>query len=311
MKEVEMQRFQTNLAITGLLVMFLTSACGSALPPATAATNEATEAATIEKEIPEAEFEDLLDIDPNNFDDSTKIDNEWWVLKPGTQYIYEGVNVEDGQETPHRIVFTVTDLTKVINGVRTVVVYDRDYSEDKLEESELTFFAQDNDGNVWHLGQYRETYDETEFVGGRIWAVGALEGAKAGIMMPANPQLRTPSYSEGYAPAPFNWTDRGRVYQTGQKVTIGLGSYEDVLVIEEFNQEEPGAFQLKYYARGVGEIRIGWRGDDKNKEEMELVHVIHLDSEALAQVRAEALDLEKRAYLYGETEPAEENPSSN
>jgi hypothetical protein len=306
--------------------MFSLSACGNTPVPEAADTSqpsqeaaetneptqeapelsEPTQEATTDSEIPPEEFEDLLHIDPNNFDDPTNIDNEWWTLKPGTQYIFEGFDVVDGEKTFHRIIFTVTDLTKVINGVRTLVIFDRDYSEERLEESELTYFAQDNDGNVWHLGQYRETYDATEFVGGRIWAVGALEGAKAGIMMPADPQMGMPSYSEGYAPPPFNWTDRARVYQMGQKITTSLGSYEDVLVIEEYNQEEPGAFQLKYYARGVGNIRIGWRGDDTNQEEMELVEVVQLDSDALDKIRTEALELEKRAYIYAQTPPAEQ-----
>lgn len=125
--------------------------------------------------------------------------------------------------------------------------------------------------------------------------------------MQAEPRLEMPSYSEGYAPAPFNWTDRARVYQMGQKTSVRFGSYEDVLLIEEYNQEEPGAFQLKYYARGVGEVRVGWLGDDANQEEMELVTVVQLDAEALTQVRAQALELEKRAYMYGQTSPSEQN----
>ncbi len=208
----------------------------------------------------------LFEIDPKNFDNSANIDNQWWPMKPGTQFTYEGYTVEDDEKIPHRVVFTVTDLTKVIHGVRTVVVFDRDYTDGRLEEAELAFFAQDNDGNVWHLGQYSEVYDETEFVGGRMWVVGHLEDAKAGIMMKSEPQLGTPSYSQGYAPAPFNWTDRARVYQMGQKTTVPAGSYEDVLVTEEFNEEEPGAFQLKYYARGVGNVRVGWKGEDENQE---------------------------------------------
>lgn len=299
MRHFEVVSGRTALLIMALLVIVWTSACSSATPPQEAADSE----------ISGEEFEVLMDLDPGNFDDPTNIDNEWWPLKPGTQYIYEGFNVEDGEKVSHRIVFTVTDLTKVIDGVRSVVIFDRDYTGERLEESELTYFAQDNEGNVWHLGQYREVYDETEFVGGRIWAIGALEGAKAGIMMPAHPQVGTPSYSEGYAPPPFNWTDRARVYQMGQKTTVSFGSYEDVLVIEEYNQEEPGAFQLKYYARGVGEVRVGWHGDDANQEEMELVEVVQLDAEALAQVRAETLELEKRAYIYGQTLPAEQDPS--
>jgi hypothetical protein len=264
-----------------------------------------TVAAPTESEISEKEFEDF---DPKNFDRSTNIDNEWFPLKPGMQFVYEGSTVENDERIPHRVVFTVTDMTKVINNVRAVVIFDRDYSDDQLEEAELTFFAQDNDGNVWHLGQYRETYDGVEFVGGRVWLVGYLEGARAGIMMQAEPRLETPSYSEGYAPAPFYWTDRARVYQMGQKTRVPFGSYEGVLVTEEFNQEKPGAFQLKYYVRGVGNVRVGWRGDDASQEELELVDVVQLDPAGLAQIRAEALELEKRAYIYGLTPPAEHIP---
>ena len=280
------------LAVVTLLVLSA-SGCGS----------ETTSEATIDSE---TAGKKIGDFDPDNFDRSTNIDNEWWPLKPGTQFVYEGFTVENDERITHRLVINVTDLTKEINGVRAVVVYEKDYSDDVLVESELAFFAQDNDGNVWHLGQYRETYDEKEFVGGRVFLVGHLDGARAGIMMPAEPRAGTPDYSQGYGPPPFNWTDRGRVYQTGQKTKVAFGSYEDVLVLEEYNDEEPGAFQLKYYARGVGNVRVGWRGDDPNREEMELIDLVQLDSAARAEVRAEALDLETRAYVYGTTPPAEQ-----
>jgi hypothetical protein len=163
------------------------------------------------------EFEDF---DPSNFDNPTQIDNEWWPLEPGTEFIYEGFDLVDGEETPHRIVTTVTDLTKVISDVRTVVIVEKDFSDDKLEEKELAFFAQDNDGNVWHFGQYVEHYEDTEYVGNRAWLVDMPEGAKAGIMMQAEPELGTPSYSQGYAPPPYYWTDRARTYQMGEKTAL-------------------------------------------------------------------------------------------
>jgi hypothetical protein len=260
--------------------------------------------ATAESETIEIE---LLEVDPNNFDDPTTIDNEWWPLEPGTRLTYEGVHVEEGEEIPHRVVDTVTDLTKVINGVHTIVSLEEDYSDDQLIEQEIAFHAQDNDGNVWHFGQLRETYDETEFVGGRVWFVGYPEGAKAGIRMQADPQLETPGYSQGYAPPPFNWTDQARVYQMGQETEVPTGSYEDVLVIEEWDQEtEEGVFQLKYYARGVGVVRIGFRGPDPEQEEMELVKIEQLSPEELAEARAQALEIEERAYIYASTLPAEQ-----
>lgn len=242
---------------------------------------------------------------PENFDSPTVIDNEWWPLTPGMQFVYEGTSIEDDETFDHRIVFTVTDLTKVIGGVNSVVIFDRDFSDDELVETELAFFAQDNEGNVWHLGQYSETWEDGELVGGQAWLVGHLDGARAGIMMPTDPQLGTPDYSQGYAPAPFYWTDRARVYEMGQSTTVPYGTFEDVAVMEEYNEEEPGAFQLKYYARGLGQVRVGWRGDDTQQETLELVEVIQLDAEALADERAEALKLEERAYVYGQTPPAE------
>jgi hypothetical protein len=235
-------------------------------------------------------------------------------LKPGTRFVYEGFTNEDGRRIPHRVVFTVTDLTKVIAGVRAVVAHDADYSAGKMEEEEIVFFAQDKDGNVWHLGQYPEVYENGKFVEAPAWIHG-FQDARAGIMMKAEPRPGTPSYSQGWAPS-VPWTDRGVVYQVGQKTCIPVGCYEDVLVIDETSKEEPGAHHLKYYARGVGNVRVGWRGDgEKTKETLELVKVEQLGPQALAEARAAALKLEKRAYkisknVYAHTQPAEHTPGA-
>ena len=248
----------------------------------------------------------LEEFDRNKFDRSTDIDNKWFPLKPGTQYIYKGSTQEEKKRIPHRVVFVVTDLAKVINGVKAIVVWELDYQAGNLVEQELVFFAQDKDGNVWHLGQLSETYDEKEFVGARAFLVGT-DGAKAGIMMPAEPRAGTPSYSQGYAPPPYNWTDRGRVDQVGQKTCVPTGCYNDIVVIAETsNAEGPTAEQLKYYAPGMGLVRVGWRGKaEKLRETLELAEIVNLGPEALAKARAEALELEKRAYVYGRTPPAE------
>jgi hypothetical protein len=244
--------------------------------------------------------------DHNNFDRSTNVDNKWFPLQPGTQWVYKGFTQEDKKRVSRRVVQTVTDLTKVINGVRTVVVWDVDYKDGKLKESEIIFFAQDKDGNVWQLGELVEIYEDAEFVGGHTWIAG-LDGASAGIMMKADPRPGTPSYSQGYAPPPINWTDRAKVEQAGQKACVPAGCYNDVLVIAESSKKEgPNAQQLKYYAPGVGYIRVGWRGKgEKLRETLELAEIVKLTPDALAKAREEALEIEKRAYLYGRTPPAE------
>jgi hypothetical protein len=244
--------------------------------------------------------------DPHNFDRSTNIDNKWFPLQPGMQWTYDGFTREQNTRIPHRVVQTVTDLTKVVDGVRAVVVWDVDYKNGELQESEIVFFAQDKGGNVWQLGELVEIYEEGSFVGAHAWIAG-LEGASAGIMMKADPQPRTPSYSHGYAPPPVNWSDRAKVDQVGQKTCVPAGCYKDVLVIAESSTKEgPDAQQLKYYAPGVGYIRVGWKGKrEKLRETLELRQVAKLNPDALANARAEALAIEKRAYLYGRTPPAE------
>lgn len=114
--------------------------------------------------------------------------------------------------------------------------------------------------------------------------------------------------SQGFAPAPYNWSDRGRVTKTNEQTEVAAGSYDGVVVIEEFNDEEPGAVQLKYYAPGVGVVRIGWGGEDALQEEMELIQYNQLDEEAMQDIRKQALQMETRGYSYGLTPPLEPIP---
>ena len=81
--------------------------------------------------------------DLSDFDRSTQIDNAWLPLQPGTQWVYEGTTIEDGATIAHRIRFTVTDLTKEIEGVDTVVAWVVDYSDGEVVEKEIAFYAQE------------------------------------------------------------------------------------------------------------------------------------------------------------------------
>ncbi len=83
----------------------------------------------------------------------------------------------------------------------------------------------------------------------------------------------------------------------------------DVLVIAEGSEAEPDAKQLKYWAPGIGNVRVGWKGEgEKTQEVLELVDIIQLGADGLAKIREKALELEKSAYensknIYGKTEP--------
>jgi hypothetical protein len=251
--------------------------------------------------------------DYDTFATPTRMDNEWMPLKPGNQLTLQGKANVDGERISRKVVWTVTDLTKVIDGVRTVVVYEVDYTGGVVEEIELSFFAQDDEGSIWHMGEYPEEWEEGKFVKAPTWIAGIAD-AKAGIAMKAHPTADTPSYAQGWGPA-VGWTDRARVFETGSKTCVPAGCYENVLVTDEFNRDEPDTHQLKYYASGVGNVRVGWAGArEEEQETLELTRFVHLSPTLLAQIRVKALALENHGYqiskdVYAKTPPIE-GPSS-
>ena len=237
--------------------------------------------------------------DRKKFSHSTDINNKWMPSKPGMRWTYSGTSVEDdGKVVRHRLEVTITDLVKPIGGVQTVVSYDLDYSDNELVEAELSFFAQDDDGNVWRFGEYPEEYEDGKLIKSPAWIHG-FENARAGIMMEASPRLGTRSYSQGWGPA-VGWKDRAVTFQIGQKVAVKAGSYEDALVIKETAVGEEDAAQLKYYAPNLGNVRVAWTGDRRlTQETLELTKFEQVDEKTLAEVRAKALALEKSAYEHG------------
>jgi hypothetical protein len=320
-------RHLCSVSAAGAAALFAAAACTNGNPPtgSSAAAPTAIVGADLQPSVspavtlsptltstpgpsPTASLSEVLPRD--KFTDPTTIDNEWFALTPGTSLVWEGqINVDD-ERLGHRVIATVTNLTKVIDGIRTVVVYEQDFTPlTTRAEAELSFFAQDDDGTVWLVGEYPEEYEDGELAEAPTWLSGIKESV-AGIAMMSKPELGPSSYSEGWAPS-VEFTDRARVFETGSKTCVRTGCYADVLVIDEFNPDEPDAHQLKYYASGTGVVRVGFAGAmETTQETLGLVKVSHLTPEALAKVDAAALKLERHAYqvskdVYGLTSPIE------
>jgi hypothetical protein len=258
---------------------------------------------TLSQGLVECEATNLFD--RADFSDPTRIDNRFFSLTPGKQYILDGTANRGGGVLPHRVVFTVTDLTKVIDGVNCRVLYDRDYNDGALHESELAFFAQDDFGNVWNLGEYPEEYVDGVFIGAPSTWIAGVGGAEAGYHVPGTPKLDA-RFLQGFV-QDINFLDCGRVYQMGQSTCVPYNCYENVLVVAERSPLEPGTgHQLKYYAPGVGIARVGAL-EDPEAETLVLVNLLQLNPKELAEARTEALKLEERAYQvsewYRHTEP--------
>jgi len=220
------------------------------------------------------------------------------------------VTGDDGERHPHRIETTVTDLTKVVDGVPTIVVFDLDLQDGKVEESEIFFVAQDRSGTVWNLGEYPEEYKDGQLSGApRAWLSG-VAGARAGIGMPADPQLGTATYLQGLAPQ-VKFQDCATVFATGQRTCVPVKCYDGVLVTDEYGPLDPAAgHQRKFYAPGVGNIRVAPAGGVE-PEALGLTKAAMLCAADFAKVHDLALRQDARGYsvardVYGDTQPAKQ-----
>lgn len=250
-----------------------------------------------------------INYDPAEFQQTPKLDNKWFPLKPGSQYTTTGDVKSADATTKRTVVHTVTGLTKVIDGVKTLVMWDRDYSDGELVESELAFFAQTESGTVWLFGEYPEEYENGKFTGAPSTFINSLDEAQAGIAMQAEPRTGTPSYVQAHAPN-VDFLDCGQVFQEKQRVCVPTGCYDDVLVIDERNPLEPAVgHQRKYYSAGTGLVKVTAVGG-ADQETLDLVKVEQLSDAKLTEVNQEAMKLDQHAYVvsknvYAKTAKAE------
>ncbi|MGH3458396.1 hypothetical protein [Aeromicrobium sp.] len=182
-------------------------------------------------------------LDPSNF--VKTIDNPYLPLEPGTTWEYEAVSSE-GKE---RIVVTVTDKTKVVDGVTATVVRDLVTTADgKPVEDTYDWFAQDKAGNVWYVGEYTEAYEGGKVSTDGSWEAG-VDGARAGIVMMAEPKVGATYYQEHYK---GEAEDEGEVLAIDESVTGPTGSYDNVVKTADSTALEPEILEHKWYARGIG-----------------------------------------------------------
>jgi hypothetical protein len=202
----------------------------------------------------------------NPADFTTKIDNKYFPLKPGTTFVYRG-KTEDATEGD---TVAVTSGTRTIMGVECVIVDDRVTEDDKLTEKTYDWYAQDKKGNVWYFGEDSKEYENGKVKStGGSWEAGK-DGAKPGIIMPADPKIGK-TYRQEYYKGEAE--DMAKALKVDGSARVPYGSFDHVLVTAEWTPLEPNVAEHKYYAPGVGNVlEVATKGP---QERLELVDVKH------------------------------------
>jgi len=204
-----------------------------------------------------------VSLDPADF--TTKIDNRFWPMRPGSRWVYRETDSEGAKA---RDVVTVTHRTKqVANGITARVVHDVVTEHRDLAEVTDDYYAQDRAGNIWYLGEATTVYangkpKSTE----GSWEAG-VDGAQPGVIMPARPRAGMryrQEYYKGHA------EDRGRVMSLREMVEVPFGFFRPgrVVMTADTSPLEARVLEYKFYARGVGPALAVSVSGETDREEL-------------------------------------------
>lgn len=201
-----------------------------------------------------------VDLNPADF--TAQIDNPYWPMRPGSRWVYRETNSEGAKM---RVEVTVTDKTKKIaNGVEARVVHDVVTEGGKPIEVTDDWYAQDQDGNVWYMGEDTKEYENGKVSSTEGSFEAGVDGAQAGIIMPADPKPGLSYRQEYYA---GEAEDKGEIISVEEQAEVPFGHFKDVLMTRDVNPLEPKVLEFKFFARDVGPVlAVGVSGGSDREE---------------------------------------------
>jgi hypothetical protein len=187
-------------------------------------------------------YRDRFSVDPGSL--KSEGTSTFFPLVPGTVRVYR-----DEDET---VTITVLAETRVVDGVTTRVIEEREEEDGKLKEVSRNFFAIDPaTGDVYYFGEEVDIYKKGVIAShGGAWLSG-VDGARFGLIMPGRPVVGDRHYQEI---APGVAMDRAEVASLDEKVETPAGVFEHCLHVRETSPLEKGVSD-KWYAPGFGLIR--------------------------------------------------------
>lgn len=187
-------------------------------------------------------WRDSFAVDKANLADRGR--GTYLILEPGYR-----LHMVHGEDT---LTVTVLDETKMVDGVTTRVVEERETKNGKLAEVSRNYFALDKStGDVYYFGEEVDIYKNEEVVGHEgAWLAG-VNGARFGLMMPGKPKIGDKYYQEI---APRVAMDRAEIASVSEEITVPAGTFKNCVRTRESSDLERGS-EGKWYAPGVGLIK--------------------------------------------------------
>ena len=190
----------------------------------------------------------LATLRPADFHHPTVITNPYYPLPVGATWRWKG----EFRHEPYTQRDIVLKKTRLIDGVMTQPVLDQDLVKGRIIAGSVDYYAQDDQGNVWYLGEGTVHYVDGKLTDHADSWIAGEQGALAGIFMPAHPEMGKRTYQQEYAPDIA--ADVEHVVDVSKTVCVPVRCYHGVVQADETTVLNPGTKAAKYYAPGVGLI---------------------------------------------------------
>ena len=174
--------------------------------------------------------------------------NTYFLLMPGFQTILQGA---DGKDSA-KLVITVLNETRVVGGIETRIVEERESVNGKIVEISRNYFAFcTSTSTVYYFGEEVDIYKDGVIVEhSGAWV--AEGNNKAGIIMPGEVLLGARYYQEI---APGMAMDRAEIVSFSETFETPAGTFQNVLKTKEGTALNPKEMEYKLYAPGIGLIK--------------------------------------------------------
>ena len=132
-------------------------------------------------------------------------------------------------------------------------------------EDTRDWYAQDEDGNLWYLGEQTKEYEHGKVKSTEgSWEAG-VDGAEAGIVLPAKPEVGL-AYRQEYLKGEAE--DEARILSVDERAEVPSGAFDHVLMTKDFTRLEPDLVEHKFYARDVGPVLTVAVSGGSDREEL-------------------------------------------
>lgn len=172
--------------------------------------------------------------------------NPYFILEPGYHVVLEG--------GASKIVVTVLDETKVVQGVETRAVEERETYKGQVTELSRNYLAiHKQTHDLLQFGEEVSNYRNGKVVNkAGSWMAGVGK-ARAGMVLPGEPRAGYRFYEEQ---APGITMDRAEIVSMTLTQKTPAGTFENCLRTEVTSPMSPGDKEYRCYAPGIGLVQF-------------------------------------------------------